>query len=189
MKEEVILAAWEEVKRHSLRFTMSDVTRRLRVSKSSLYKAVSSKAELVHVMLDYVMVQFNREEQKIEEADLPLMVELHHFVQSYLSFVQPMFLTGFYDDLKLFYPEEVLRWDNFYEEKINDVMKLLQRGVNEGLFRPVSLPVVQHCLYVSAAALTDREFLRKNNMTYEEAIMTLQDLLFQGLLVKSEKFV
>lgn len=186
MEEKVILAAWEEVKRHSLRFTMSDVTRRLRMSKSSLYKLAPSKDELIHGMLDYVMEQFNREERKIEESNLPLMMGIHHFIQSYLSFVQPMFLTGFYNDLKLSYPEEALRWEKFYEEKVSDVMNLLQKGVTEGIFRPVSLPVVQHCLYVSAAALTDPEFLRKNNLTYEQAITTLQDLLFQGLLVKSK---
>jgi len=187
MEEKVILAAWEEVKLHSLRFTMSDVTRRLRMSKSSLYKLASSKDELIHEMLDHVMEQFNREQRRIEDSKLPLMMRIEHFIQSYLSFVQHMFSTGFYSDLKLSYPEEALRWDNFYEAKVNDVMNLLQEGVVKGSFRPISLPVVQHCLYVSAAALTDSEFLRKNNLTYEQAITTLQDLLFHGLLTKQKE--
>ena len=187
MEEKVILAAWEEVKLHSLRFTMSDVTRRLHMSKSSLYKLAPSKDELIHQMLNYIMDQFNREERKIEESNLPLMIQIHRFIQAYLSFVQIMFSTGFHSDLKLSYPDESLRWDKFYEEKVSDIVSLLQKGVSEGIFRPVSLPVVQHCLYVSAAALTDTDFLRKNNLTYEQAITTLQDLLFHGLLTKQNE--
>ena len=61
-REELIRAAIEEIKIHSLRFTMEDLTRMLKVSKTSLYKFVALKDELVSAVVDEMISAFNREE-------------------------------------------------------------------------------------------------------------------------------
>ena len=50
MNEKVILAAIEEMKIHALRFTMEDLTKRLHMSKTSLYKIVNTKENLIAVL-------------------------------------------------------------------------------------------------------------------------------------------
>lgn len=187
LREKAVLAAWEEVQLHSLRFTMADVTRRLHMSKSSLYKIVPSKDDLVHAMLDYVIDSFERREKEIRSSGESIVHQIRCFVEVYLSLVKPMMVMGFYRDLELQYPEEYERWQEFYRQKIEVTMTMLQQGVDEGVFRPVSLPVVQHCLYVSAAALTDASFLQKYNLTHREAIESLEDILFRGILAAPGK--
>ena len=144
MEQKVILAALEEVKLHGLRFTMADVTRRLRMSKSSLYKLVPSKDRLIEEMQSYIMDTFNAEAAQIQDASAPLVTKVQRFVRAYLDMMQPLTTSGYFEDLQLLYPDEYTRWQDFYKAKVQDVIGLLQKGVETGLFRPVSLPVVQH---------------------------------------------
>ena len=188
MEQKVILAALEEVKLHGLRFTMADVTRRLRMSKSSLYKLVPSKDRLIEEMQSYIMDTFNAEAVQIQDASAPLVTKVQRFVRAYLDMMQPLTTSGYFEDLQLLYPDEYTRWQDFYKEKVQDVIGLLQKGVETGLFRPVSLPVVQHCLYVSAMALADPAFLARYDLTYQQAVETLEDVLFQGLISSNVKY-
>ncbi len=187
IEEKVIEAAWEEAKLRSLRFTMSDVTRRLRMSKSSLYKLVPSKDELIHDMLSFAIDRFNHEEKQIRSGDAPMRTQIDRFIKAYLSMMHPMLTAGFLEDLKLFYPEEYERWEDFYAEKVKDCIDILREGVGKGVLRPVNLAVVQQCLYASATALTDSSFLRSNDLTYEQAITALEELLFCGMLRQKEE--
>ena len=52
MKNKIIAAALTEMEIHSLRFTMEDLTRRLRIGRNSLYKIVSSKTNKFFLQRD-----------------------------------------------------------------------------------------------------------------------------------------
>ena len=188
MERKVITAAWEEARLHSLRFTMSDVTRRLRMSKSSLYKLVPSKDALIHEMQSYMIDTSNEKENRIMTSTAPVITKIRDMVQVYLEMMQPMAASGYLEDLRLLYPVEYDRWQEFYTEKVADVMQLLEQGVRDGIFRPVCLPVVQQCLYVSAVSLADTDFLKQYNLTHQQAVETLEDVLFYGLMqTKTDK--
>ncbi|MCR5758231.1 MAG: TetR/AcrR family transcriptional regulator [Selenomonas sp.] len=182
IETKVLDAAWEEAKIRSLRFTMSDVTRRLRMSKSSLYKLVPSKDELIHDMLSLAIERFNQEEKQLLSGDLSTREQINRFIKAYLSMMKPMMTAGFLEDLQLSYPEEYKRWEDFYAEKVAHCIDILRSGVEKGILRPFNLAVVQQCLYTSATALTDSSFLKRNNLTYEKAITDLEEILFCGLL-------
>ena len=186
MEQKVITAALEEVRVHGLRFTMADVTRRLRMGKSSLYKLVPSKDQLIADMQSYLMDTFNAQSRSIRSASLPLEEKVQKFVRAYLKMMQPLTASGYFEDLKLLYPDEYAHWEIFYREKVEDVIGLLQEGVEAGLIRPVRLPVVQHCLYVSAMALADPVFLQQYDLTYQQAVETLEDVLFHGIFAVKE---
>lgn len=118
MEQKVILAALEEVKLHGLRFTMADVTRRLRMSKSSLYKLVPSKDRLIEEMQSYIMDTFNAEAAQIQDASAPLVTKVQRFVRAYLDMMQPLTTSGYFEDLQLLYPDEYTRWQDFYKAKV-----------------------------------------------------------------------
>ena len=127
MERKVITAAWEEARLHSLRFTMSDVTRCLRMSKSSLYKLVPSKDALIHEMQSYMIDTSNEKENRIMTSTAPVITKIREMVQVYLEMMQPMAASGYLEDLRLLYPDEYDRWQEFYTEKVADVMQLLEQ--------------------------------------------------------------
>ena len=180
-REKLIQAAIDEIKIRSLRFTMEDLTRRLRVSKSSLYKIVSSKDEVISGVIDWLIDSFNRKEAEILKTDMPIPDKLKMFTQAFMSVTQG-FDSSMYGDLQRYYPDEWEKWISFREEKIDVFMNLLRKGINDGVLRPVNSAVVYQCLSASMTAIASPEFLGNNNLTYSQAVNTLQDIVFNGLV-------
>ena len=183
MEEKVIIATLEEMKIHSVRFTMEDLTRRLRISKSSLYKIVASKEQLIHAAIDYLMAEFQRESDAVRGENFPLEEKMRHFIRAYTRAFR-YFEHGIYSDLKTLYPKEWERWEEFRLQKIENLLTLLKFGINDGVFRPVNTAVLQRCLLLMSESLTDENFLTENNLTYSQAIESMCDLIFNGFLEK-----
>lgn len=165
-----------------MRFTMADIARAMHMSKSSIYKLIDSKDALIHSMISYKIESFQDEMKSLDEADYDMIQKIKLFVKSYLEFIHPMMASGFYKDLEFSYPEEAQRLHEFYKEQVDYVGTLLQKGIEAGTFRPLPLSVIQHTLYVSTAAMLDENFLKENRLSYEQAIESLEELLFHGIL-------
>ncbi|MBR0149915.1 MAG: TetR/AcrR family transcriptional regulator [Synergistaceae bacterium] len=180
-KERLIHAAIEEIKIRSLRFTMEDLTRRLRVSKTSLYKVVASKDEVISEVINELINSFNRKESEILSGDKNILEKLRVFTQSFMELTQG-FDSSMYGDLRRFYESEWEKWISFRQDKINVFMSLLQQGINEGVLRPVNSAVFYQCISASMTAIASPEFLENNNLTYSQAVDTLQDIVFHGII-------
>ena len=181
MKTKVIISALEEMKIHALRFTMDDLTKRLHMSKTSLYKIVSTKDNLIHEIINYLMESFEAEEKKIKADKLSAREKVSRFVDEYTRAFK-LLGDGTYNDLQLNYHSEWLRCEKFRREKIDVLLELINSGMESGEFRQVNSAVLQHCLILMSSILMDTEFLNENNLTYPQAIDIMRDLVFHGLL-------
>lgn len=183
MEEKIILAALEEMKVHGFRFTMGDLTRRLHMSKTFLYKQIDSKEKLVAGILNYLMAKFEHEEKLISESELPLTEKLSCFVRAYAKTFQ--FLDhGIYNDLQSSYPQEWVRWENFRRQKVEVFLRRIREGIDKEIFRPINLAVVERFLLVMSSSLAEPSFLRENDLTYAQAIESLSDWMFHGIVKK-----
>lgn len=180
-KEKVIQAALEEIKVHSLRFTMEDLTRRLRMSKTSLYKIVASKDQVISEVVDELIRAFNQKETAILTEGQPILDKLKAYTQSFMTLARG-FDDNVYAELQRFYEKDWERWQAFRQEKINVFMRLMQEGIDAGVLRPINRAVVYQCLSASMNALASPDFLDENNLTYSQAIDVLQEIVFHGLL-------
>ena len=181
MEEKVILATFEEMKSHSLRFTMDDLTKRLHMSKTSLYKIVGTKDNLIHEIINYLINSFEVEEKKIKSEKVSAREKVSRFVDEYTRAFK-LLGSGTYNELQLNYHSEWLRCENFRREKINVLLGLIHSGMESGEFRHVNSAVLQHCLILMSSILANTEFLNENNLTYPQAIDIMRDLVFHGLL-------
>lgn len=180
LEQKIILAAIEEMKIHALKFTMDDLTKRLRMSKTSLYKSVESKDKLLDAIILYVIDEFNRNELQIIEKDIPVNKKIIAFIQLYLEIFNSLG-NIVYEDLRMMYEDKWKQWVEFQNEKIEMLMSLLKEGIEKEEFRKVNLAVVRQCLLVSSVNLTDVRFLRENNLNYSSVIETLFDVIFNGI--------
>ena len=181
MEEKVILAAIDEMYIHCLRFTMDDLTKRLHMSITSLYKIVGTKDNLIHEIINYLMASFEAEEKKIEAEKVSAREKVSRFVDEYTRAFK-LLGSGTYNELQLNYHSEWLRCETFRREKIDVLLKLIHSGMESGEFRQVNSAVLQHCLILMSSILMDTEFLNENNLTYPQAIEIMRDLIFHGLL-------
>ena len=161
---------------------MADLAKALHMSKSSIYKLIDSKDDLIHAMVSNKIESFQAEMKSLDQVECDMIQKIKLFVKAYLEFIHPLMASGFYRDLEFSYPEEFQRLQAFYKEQVDYVGTLLQKGIEAGTFRPLPLAVIQHTLYVSTAALLDENFLKENHLTYEQVIESLEELLFHGIL-------
>ena len=181
MDEKVILAALEEMKIHALRFTMEDLTKRLHMSKTSLYKIVDTKEKLIHEILNYLMKSFEEEEKIIREETKNAQEKVTRFVDEYTR-VFNFLESGAYDDLKNSYPNEWQLCEKFRQHRIEVLLQFINEGMTKGEFRQVNSAVLQYCLLIMSSMLANKKFLSENDLTYSQAIASMKDLIFHGIL-------
>ena len=180
MNEKLIQAALEEIKVHSLKFTMDDMTRRLHISKTSLYKMVASKDELISAVIQYMIEDFTRKANAILQSDWSPHQKIVEIIQLYTQLMGSLKIN-LYGDLYLLYEEQWKIWRDFQKAKIAELLNLIQQGMEQGIYRKTNLAVLEKCLVVSVEGVSDSAFLAQNNLTNVQAIETLCGILFDGL--------
>ena len=180
MKDRLVKATLEEMKARSLKFTMDDLAKKLHASKSSIYKIVDSKKDLVHLVMHWAMERFDSRAKSLVHGDGPVNSRL-------MAFCGLFFETFWYlpeavnEDLQNRYEDIWQEWNQFREAKFDDMMALLKEGVEKGEYRNVNLPVVRQCVFYAARGLTDPAFLKEMNMTGQDVLELLEDIMLKGL--------
>lgn len=183
MEQRLIDATLEEMKIHSLKFTMDDLTKRLHISKTSLYKMTKSKEQLIAVIIDYIIADFKTKEAIVLQTKQSIPEKILAIVKIYTD-IFDNFSKNICNDLQIMYPEQSKRWQDFQETRIDDIMHLTQEAIDSGIYRPVNIAVLRQCLITAIPSLADSEFLRQNNLTYSEAIKAVSDIIVYGSIKK-----
>jgi AcrR family transcriptional regulator len=177
------MATADEINLRGFKFTMSDLAKRLSISKSSLYEHFSSKDELISTLIDIILHDFRSQEIKFYEADMPIIGKLKAVLTIQPQTFEP-FPSRVYDDLRLTYPEEWKKVAAFQKDRMNRLGALLSEGMRNGTIRTVNLAVVQQMIISSTSDLIRYPFLSENNMTYPDAIAAMLDVIIYGLIAK-----
>lgn len=180
MEKRIAEAVLEEIKIHGFKFTMDDITARLHMSKSSLYKLVGSKDKLVHNVISFIKEDFEAQKRQLLAEETDRYSKICRFIELYVEIFRP-YNNNIYKEIKLLYYAEWERWQQFQQENVDCLLQLLQDGINAGEFRQVNIRVVRQIVLTAAIAMTDYQFLQENNLTYYDALETLSDLIFNGL--------
>lgn len=183
MRNRIILATVEEINLRGFKFTMSDLAKRLSISKSSLYDHFSSKDELVTTILDIVLNDFRTQEEKIYNADMPVIEKLKATLTTKPKTFEP-FHSRVYEDLRLTYPNEWQKVTDFRKERMDHLAALLHQGMEAGTIRQVNLGVVQQMIVSTLNDLISYRFLSENNLTYQDAVTAMLDVIIEGLAAK-----
>lgn len=115
--------------------TMDDVARELGMSKKTLYQYVENKNDLVSKVLDYHLYQKNCSFKEISEKNLNAIEELLE-VGIYIIKSTKNYNPSTEYDLKKYYPDLYTKLRNIRKERMYEaILKNIQKGKNEGLFR------------------------------------------------------
>lgn len=180
MKDRLVQATLEEMESRSLKFTMDDLARKLHASKSSIYKIVDSKEDLIRLVMHWAMDKFDRKAAELLSGEGPVNRRL-------MAYCGLFFHTFWYlpdavnEDLKARYEDIWQEWDRYREARFDDMISLLKEGVEKGEYRKVNLPVVRQCVFSAAQGLTNPDFLREMNMTGRDVLEILEDIMLKGL--------
>ncbi len=180
MSSRLLQVAEEEIRLHSVKFTMDDMARKLRMSKSTLYQQASSKEELIRMVCEFSMNKFTKEQGKILASSISVKEKLLQYCQLFVETFWAL-PDGFYKDLEIHYPNIWEDWMDFKLEQFENMIDLLEEGVHQGVFRPVNLNILRMILITSTKNITDADFLKEQNMTGSDAMQVLEEIILKGI--------
>jgi AcrR family transcriptional regulator len=186
LKERIIIAVIDEFNEKGLKFTMDDITKRLGISKRTLYTVVQDKEALFIEAVDCVFGDIKKCEKEIaEDATLDIVEKQKRILialpQKYKSFNYSQL-----SDLKNKYPRIYAKIENRLETEWEPTFQIMEQAMAEGRVRRVSLPVFHAIVSGTFEYYISRRVLSENNITYEDALKQMLDILFEGVCVKEE---
>lgn len=185
MRNRIILAAAEEINFRGFKFTMSDLTKRLSISKSSLYEYFSSKNELIATVLDLALDDIQSQEEEVYNHPELSIAEKFQAILTISPKIFGPINDRIYEDLRNYYPAEWEKVANFRQDRLDRLSDFLIRGIAANALRPVNLKVIRQMISGAMNDLINYRFLADNNMTYPDAIAAMADVIAYGLIPRN----
>lgn len=164
MTERILQEASQLFMKHGIRsVTMDDIARQMGVSKRTIYEKFKDKDELLaHGISMHHQHQLQHKKEVLNSSKnvLEVIFRIMFDVVGSMNKVSPFFIT----DLKKYHykvwKEHIL---SYQEEHISEMMNLINRGVEDGLFRSdINVEIVARMLNLQLQELTNENIFPPN---------------------------
>ena len=180
LQEQIRETATELFRIKGLKFTMEDVAREMHVAKKTIYKLYASKEELLVDLVTSGFMQIQACKQRILDSQLPMeekiarvLIEMPENFKT-LDFRQLSGIEGKYPSVwKAISKNLDSEWEPIYE--------LLNKGKKEGKVKDICLPVLKQIVTSSIDNFLYTDELKRNGMTYQEALQNMVEILMKGV--------
>ena len=185
MDEQLRLIAKEEMRLHSVKFTMDDIARKMHISKSTLYQKASSKEDLIRRVQLADMEVFDARKEEIWKREEPVGKKFLDYCRLFVESFWDM-PDGFYHDIEIHYGALWEEWIACKLERFDWMISMLEEGVKTGELRAVNLPVLRMVLITATKSINESEFLESQNMTGADVMNALEDIILNGVWMRKE---
>lgn len=167
-----------------IKFTMDDLARSLAMSKKTIYTVFRTKRSIMTATLDRFFAEAYKEQEEIlSNGSLSTTEKLRRVIGGVPERYVSHDLSQLYI-LKDRYPSVYRHWHNCREEYWDAVEILIEKGLNEGVIRPVSLPILKSMFQRTIEQFFQSDILIKNKIPYKDALSEVADILIDGITLK-----
>lgn len=183
LKTSVIKAAIEEFDDKGIRFTMDDLSAKLRISKRTLYEQIGNKEDVIRLLVQEAFSSIREQERAIlSDASLDIVKKIKRFLQ-----VMPTFSAALdyrrVHELEKMYPLLFAEVTTHLQAGWESVLQLIEEGIRLNLIKPVDPLVLKEILLSIMDRMLKDRFLLEANMTYDEVLEATIEILFNGILL------
>ena len=184
LRETILEGTIKAFNQKGLKFTMDDIAALLSISKKTIYTVFKSKEELLLAMVDYVFDSIKESERAIVENDKMTTVEKIGAILGVLpESYQGIDLRQLYL-LKEKFPQIYSKVENRLETGWESTIALLEQGMEEGVIRPIKIPIVKMMLEASLEQFFQRDILIRNKIAYNDALAEVVGILMEGIITR-----
>jgi AcrR family transcriptional regulator len=159
--------------------TVEQLARQLRCSKRTIYMLAPSKEELFLRVFDRYLSRLREEGMKGAIAADPVNA-FEPYLAPAIDAARKLSTTLMRDMTS--YPPANDMWERHTNERMAGLRRLVQRCVDDGLFREANAFLVAEVVAASLRRIREPKFLAASKLTYREAVEELYGLLLHGLL-------
>lgn len=183
IKTQILEATIKVFHKKGIKFTMDDLAQNLGMSKKTIYTVFKDKNELFLSMVDYLFDAIKESEQKILQDETKTTLEKIAAILCVLPESYKDLDFGQLYILKDKYPKIYRQVEKRLESGWENTILLLEQGKSEGVIRDVSIPLVKMMLEASLEQFFQRDILKKNKISYQNALNEVVNILMVGISI------
>lgn len=181
MREKIIDATVEEFKQNGLKFTMNDLAKHLGISKKTIYTVFESKQAVLVAVSDRYAADLNSMQEELEaNVSLNVVQKLEKLLCALPEKYYNIGLSRIYE-LAEKYPKPYRHLMRSVNNGWEQAEKYLEKGMEEGMIREVSIPVVMAMVKGTVYCFMESDILYQNELTYEQAKKEMVEILMKGI--------
>lgn len=170
-----------------LKFTMDDVAKILGMSKKTIYTVFRDKESMFFTMVEYMFDSIKESEQRIlADEEMTTLEKIRKILvvlpESYRD-VDFRHLYLLKDKYPVIYEQVEKRLETGWETTI----ALLEQGIEEGVIRPVKIPIIKMMLEAALEQFFQRDVLLRNDISYMDALDEVVAILVDGIAVREKE--
>jgi len=181
LRENILESTLQIFNQKGLKFTMDDIAKEMGISKKTIYTVFKDKEELFLAVVDYIFDSIKAAEEAIHNNEKLSTIEK---IRAVLG-VMP---EGYKDvDLRQLYilkdkfPKIYAKVEERLESGWEKTIALIEQGMEEGVIRRVSIPIVKLMMEAALEQFFQRDILVRSGLTYQEALDEVVDILVNGI--------
>lgn len=185
LREEILEGTMQIFNQKGLKFTMEDVAKGLKISKKTIYTVFQDKEELFLEMVDYLFDTIKESErQVVENTELSTLEKVRAILGVMPEGYREIDFRQLYL-LKEKYPRIYRQVENRLETGWETTIMLIEQGIQEGVIRPVRIPLVKLMMETALEQFFQRDILIRSQITYQQALEEVVGILVDGMAVRS----
>lgn len=186
LKNKILEQTLQIFNQKGLKFTMDDIAKEMGISKKTIYTVFHDKEELFLAAVDYMFDSIKEGEQAVLDDDsLPTVEKIRAVLGVMPEGYKDVDFRQLYV-LKDKYPKIYAKVEERLENGWEKTITLIERGMEEGVIRKVSIPIVKLMMEASLEQFFQRDILIRSGLTYQEALTEVVNVLVDGMTSVSE---
>ncbi len=179
-EEEILASAARQFQKSGLKFTMLDVANDLHIAKKTIYQFYSGKEELLTAMLDTGFARIHARKKEILDQDISIPEKIQ---QVMIAMPDSFEVIDFrqLSDLKEKYPKVYARLRRHLETDWEPVINEIQKGIDAGVVRNISIPVLRTMVTASFETFLSTNVLKSEGIQYNDALNQMMDIIMNGI--------
>lgn len=168
-----------------IKFTMDELAKILGMSKKTIYTVFSDKNQLLLAMVDRVFDAIKDAEQAVvDDVSSSTIDKVRRILCAFPEGYKDVDFRQLYS-LKERYPQIYSQVENRLENGWENTIGLIKQGIDEGVIRDISIPMVKLMLESSVERFFQRDILVASGLSYKAALEEVVDILLFGIEVKA----
>lgn len=184
LKETILEGTLQAYRQKGLKFTMDDIARILSMSKKTIYTVFADKEALFLAMVDYLFDKIKVCEQEIMDNGAMTTIEK---LRGILGVMPDVYKDVDFRQLYLLkekYPRTYAQVEKRLETGWESTILLLERGMEEGVVRPIKIPIFKTMMEAALEEFFQRDILIRNQISFTEALDEVVGILIDGVVVR-----
>lgn len=187
MKERIMDAFIDEVRLHGMKFTMDDLSKKIGISKRTLYEHFSSKVSILDTIIERSLEHMDQKTAHIMQDNRLSLVEKIKAVMMVLPSHFEFYDLRNLEQMKRYYPEQWHKVDTALRAEWDQLQLLIEQGIREGEIVDVNVPLVIKLAIDATNTILDQRFFAENHITVDEALTSIVDILMYGLIPEQKR--